>query len=508
MKMFTFTLTNENINKHLMMAEAKAEKARADRKMLRKALLSLEEVLLNYQARFGEEHEVSLKYRNRLSDFLITLDLVGESCNPFESAGNENDILNALNLAPRYSYYSGINRVQLNARINSGRNDFIKIIASVLIGVSLGYLGRMMPINVLETCHLIVQSISNSIFGLMKMIALPVIFLCIIYGILGSGTISSFKEKGRSIIVRMALAIFLMLVFATVVSISSYGIHFVSGNLDNASFKELNDTIFSIIPNNIVTPFMNGDSVKVIILGIVFGCGLLTLGDKVVHISQVIILLKDVCTTIMAWIGKLIPLLVVVVLMDNIWRNSFGPEIFTLWRIMAVYMVIILLILLYYIVRVSSKLRISVGTVVNAVIMPGVKALVSASSMFCIADMEDGLRNNLKVAEDRIDLGIPLGFAFYQPITIMYAVFVLYFAEISAVPVNAVWMVSFLLSCFVTGIAAPPVSGGSVTLLAILFQSLGIADPAIAMAYPLFMLMDYPNTSFRVMTMMLEVAKD
>lgn len=145
---------------------------------------------------------------------------------------------------------------------------------------------------------------------------------------------------------------------------------------------------------------------------------------------------------------------------------------------------------------------------ISAILLPGMKGFVSASSMFCFADMKDGLKEKPGIPDSKVDFGIPLAFAFYQPIVIMYVIFILYFVGASAMPVNASWLLSFFLSCFVTSIAAPPVSGGSVALLAILFSSLGVNDPMIAMAYPLFMFMDYPNTAFRVMTMMLEVAKD
>jgi len=70
------------------------------------------------------------------------------------------------------------------------------------------------------------------------------------------------------------------------------------------------------------------------------------------------------------------------------------------------------------------------------------------------------------------------------------------------------WMISFFLITYVTSISTPPVTGGVVSLLAILFTTLSINDPMTAVAFPLIMLLDYPGTGFRVMAMMLNVAKE
>lgn len=95
-----------------------------------------------------------------------------------------------------------------------------------------------------------------------------------------------------------------------------------------------------------------------IILGIILGCALLALGDKVNLVNQSIGQLKDACSLVMTWVGKLIPLLVVVVLVNNIWSGTIGTEILKLWKIIAAYLVITLLILTVYLSIAARKLKI------------------------------------------------------------------------------------------------------------------------------------------------------
>ena len=50
--------------------------------------LTVEEVLLEYQAKFGEEATYKLKYTKRLSAIRVEIEVAGESFNPLE---NENE---------------------------------------------------------------------------------------------------------------------------------------------------------------------------------------------------------------------------------------------------------------------------------------------------------------------------------------------------------------------------------------------------------------------------------
>lgn len=510
MKIIRFTLTNGNINKYVTLIRQKGIDSKADNTMLVKTCLALEEVLLNYQSQFGSEHEIGLKYKTRFNSLIISLELPGAKTNPIDNDEQDanNVIWNSLNLSPRYSYVLGINRIVFSVEINNGKKDLYVIIAAVIIGILVGCIGSFMPDDVMQPGIMVVQGISGAILGLMQMAALPVIFLCIVSGILGSGTISSFKENGRSLLGKMLLSSLLMLLLTTVVSMLCFGVGFTATDMDSGSLKELLDTVFSIVPDNFIAPFVNGENIKVIIIGLLFGIALLTLGDRVESISRGVFQLKDACSLVMTWIGKLIPLLVAVVLVENIWNGSMGPELLSFWKLVVVYVAICFAVMLYYMLRISRKCHIPLKKVAKAVAAPGMKGFISSSSMFCLVDMTNGLQKDLGISESKVNIGIPLSFAFFQPIVVLYGVFILFFVGLSGTPVNAAWLVSFLLTCFVTSIAAPPVSGGTVTLLAILFSTLGVTGSAIAMAYPLFMLMSYLNAAFRVMTMMLEVAKD
>jgi len=506
----TFPLSNENIDHYVGLVRETGQKKKAERKMLTAVCLTLEEILLNNQTRFGPEQKVRLRLKKRSNRLLILVELSGETYNPLkaEEGALGAFVVSELDLRPWYSYTGGVNRVTLNLIIDEGKRELTAIFLSLVLGIGLGLLGKLLPESVLALSQVVVDAVSSAVFGLMKMAAMPVIFLCVVYGILGTGDIRVFRESGLRVLGKLLLSVLSMLLFVSLVSVIVFGIRPVSADTDVSSFTTLVSTIFSVIPDNIFAPFMNGDNVKIIVLGVIFGCALLALGEKsdlVVDLSRQ---LKDVCSLVMVWVGRLIPLLIVTVLINLVWSGKFDRTLLQLWKIIAVYFGCALLFLLAKIIRVSRIRKIPVSEVVNAVMIPGVKGLVSGSSIFCYSDMEDGLRNKLHMPESTTGFGLPIGFAFYQPLGGLFGVIMLYYAGVSGLTVDAGWLVSYLLLCFITSMAAPPVSGSTISLLAVLFTSLGITDPGTALVFPLYMLLDYPQTSSRVMLLMLDLAKE
>jgi len=505
----TFELTNEAINDSVEEIRKFAESKKAEHREVQSLCLTLEEVLVNLQSHFGCDYPVRLKTKKSSGSLFLYLDVSGKSFNPLENGeeGTETFIINALNMAPTYSYANGNNRIAFRLSVNQGAKELKTIFAALLIGVAIGLCGKLLPDGIMQSCQTVISAISDAIFGLMSMSALPVIFLCVVYGILGCGTIASFKENGLRILRKYLLSMVLLLTVGTAVSIVFFGLKVSFGVSGSTSVNTMVDTLFSIIPDNIFAPFMNGDNVKVIMLGVIFGCATLALGDRVNMVGQLCGQLKEICSLVMMGIGKMIPVLVVVVLVDNIWNGSIGPDMFMLWKIVLVYVVTIIITLCAGIALAARATKHSFAATLKSLIMPGIKGFVSASSMFCFSDMTETLQKDLGVSKSTVSFGLPLGMAFYQPIIVLYGVFVLYFAGVGGIQIDLTWLLSYFLICFVISIAAPPVSGGSLSLLAILFAYFGISEGANAVAFPLFLLLDYPNTAFRVMMLIVKVAQ-
>lgn len=506
-----YPLSLQGIADCIEQMEEYGELCQVNHRMLVMSRLSIEELLINFLNHFKEETSFMLQIRKRFGNLYIVIDVKGEMFDPLLSGSEMSDehsyILSKLDVLPRYRYTGGRNRLITTLKAKSQISDPVFLGMMILFGVFVGLIGNVLPPPVVNAGRILFSALSDGIFGMLRMISMPVVFLCVIYGITQSGSLSSFKTSGLRLLGQMLLTMLLLLVTVTVVAIPAFGLHFQETGFSMESMEMIVGTLFSIVPDNLVSPFLNGDSIKVIIMGIVFGCALLALEEKAGLVQEVTHQLSDACTLIMEWIGKTIPLLVFTLLVLNIWDGTFSNGLSGSWKIFAVYLPLTAFFVLADALLTAHTKKIPVSRVLHAIAKPGLNGLVSASSMFCYTYMDSALKKDLKVPEKKVDIGIAMAIAFFHPQLTLTGLLLLYYAGESAVAINGFWMLSYFLICFIVVMATPPISGGVVALLAIMFSSLGIDEGLLALACPISMLLDYPGTSSRVMMIVMEIAR-
>ena len=80
-----------------------------------------------------------------------------------------------------------------------------------------------------------------------------------------------------------------------------------------------------------------------------------------------------------------------------------------------------------------------------------------------------------------------------------------FLAENSGVTADTSWWIILVLVSALLAIATPPVAGGVLSCLSILMLQLQIPQEALALGVTLLMLMDFPSTAVRVLTLHLEM---
>jgi len=510
-----FILTNTQIDQCLQAVRKAAEQCHIEHRTLTRALLALEECLLNNQAYFGEGVVFSLHLQFRFGQLEVTTSLKGASFQPLHPPTQadqtdemniyEWDILQALDFTPRLRYANGTNYISFSLHPKTAVAQPVKLLLVLVAGVLTGLAGKVLPEQIRSLSDILFSNISEGISGLMNMAATPVIFLCVIYGILESGSLYRFKTNGIRILGKMMGSLLLSLIGTVGLCIAVYGIKLQPAGSGSDTFETVVHSVFSILPDNFLNPFVLGDNTKIIILGILIGCALLVSQNKADHYRSACSQLRDLFTLIMSWVGKLVPLLVYCMLVLNIWNGTMQTELFSAWRIVAVFFAVFTAAFGVNLIRTARRLQISPFAVARAVLPVGLKGLVTSSTLFCYSDMENVLKKRLQVSPYLSDFGLPLGLAFYQPMMLIYTATLLYFSEVNGISVQFGWLVSLLLVCFVTGIAVPPVTGGCTTLLAMLFSGLGFTR-GLDIALPLLLLLDYPYTCYRTVLLILQLA--
>lgn len=91
-----YNFSNSNIDLACKEVGEFLSKAGVERRDLLRIKLTVEEVLLEYQARFGEQANFKLKLVKRLFSIKVEIIVAGESYNALHKNSDENDVIQAL----------------------------------------------------------------------------------------------------------------------------------------------------------------------------------------------------------------------------------------------------------------------------------------------------------------------------------------------------------------------------------------------------------------------------
>ncbi|MBR2039609.1 MAG: hypothetical protein IJ947_04375 [Phascolarctobacterium sp.] len=149
-----YLLTNSNIDIISDEIGAFLDKCKVDRKDAMRIKLAVEETLLSYQERFGEDKEISLVSRKRLGRPRIGISIIGERFNPFENINNEkaeledsavlHGILTNMGIAPNWEYKNGVNLIAFTPK-RKPPSQIAQLGISIVAAVVCGFLCMLLP---------------------------------------------------------------------------------------------------------------------------------------------------------------------------------------------------------------------------------------------------------------------------------------------------------------------------------------------------------------------------
>ena len=165
--------------------------------------------MLTWQEHLGKEKVYRLTVTQRFRTVQIYLEVAGER---FDPTDNENlseyshTILSRLGLSPAFSYRKGYNTLCYCWKLGES-NPLVPIAAAKALAVILGFLGSYLAPQTREFISVqILQRLQDTFFGVLSMVAMPLIFCSLITGICGIGDTATFSGTGMRLIVRYYIA--------------------------------------------------------------------------------------------------------------------------------------------------------------------------------------------------------------------------------------------------------------------------------------------------------------
>ncbi|MBQ1436163.1 MAG: cation:dicarboxylase symporter family transporter [Clostridia bacterium] len=482
-----------------------------ERREMQRIRLTAEELLIRIREKLGDNAEVRAGIGRQYGKYVLNLRYGGEPFDP--TVTNEDDwsvnILKTLGIAPAWSYRMKTNRVTLTLRDRKKPSSLAGILIAVAAAVILGFAGGAMPDAVTQAADtLLISPLMNAFLGLLNTFAGLMVGVTICSGILGVGDTASFGRLGKGVMLRFIVILFITAVFSLAGAAPLMGLDLSAssggGEMQAAKISEM---IFGILPHDPVGPFLQGNTLQIIVIAVIAGMGLLYLGERTANIHILVEEAALLFGRITSGVCAFIPVFVFCALVHQFWSGSIGTML-TLWKPVCVYTPLIIVWSAAMIIITAIKTKCPPGVLFKKILPPFAVAFSTASSMSVFGLSMDVCRKKLGINESLLKFGYPIGAVVFMPSAVIHlCVLACYFANEYAMEVSVPWLVMAAITSVLLSVAIPPIPGAMLIVYSVLFAQLGMPPEALVIAAALDILYDHLNTGFDILLLITELTR-
>ena len=482
----------------------------AKRREILRIRLAAEDVLTLWKNTPGSASVCGVQYCVRLGQRSIRLSVTGSDINPNAECGqNELDaagnvILEGLGLSPVHRYEKGVNQVDF--RVPGKKvHQLWWITLSAVLAVVFGLLTLYLPGNMQRLfTEQIASPTLNVLLGMLTGVAMPMIFLSICTGILGIGSVAALGRIGKKFLLRF-LGVTFVVAALTVAAIGWY-FPLSGGNAaESGGFQEIFNLVLQMVPTNLVSPFLDGNALQLILLGLCLGTALLVLGERAQEVSAVVRQADDTISLLMGGINRLIPLFVFLTfygLAVSADVSKLGGAV----EILVLTAALCLVLALTFTIIVCMRCHVSMGTLIRKTLPVFLLAFSTSSSAASFPLRLEICEKHLGVAGEAARFSVSLAQTLFKPTgCIFYGVSALCVASAYGVPITPLWLVLCVLVSGILTIATPPVAGGTKMAYSALFLQLGIPAEGLVLVLAAEPIVDFLLTAVNSHTQMMLV---
>ena len=477
------------------------EQAAVNRKDIIRLRLAVEEILGLWKSREENETVCTFRCGTRMGRMYIEITAPGKRIDPDEAAVDLagqmlcSNLLAQAGLSPVYSYHDGINRLALYPSKPQKISPLLQLLLAILSAVVVGAVLLALPAPVGEVAVGVVNPLFTAMMGILQALASPMIFLSVCWGIINIGDIHMLGRIGKTVLFRFLGAVFLLTAVTAVFLVWMFRPESGMASMGENAAAQIYSMILGIIPTNIITPFLEGNSLQIIFMAICAGLVLLALGEKS---SSLRVLLGQINTAVqfmMEIVSRYISLFVFVSLLSLMLSDALsnlGGVVKGLLLGIAACVAWPLL----YALWASLRLKVSFPMVLRKQLPTYLIALSTASSSAALSSNLETCERRLGISGRIVHFAVPLGQVMFKTGgAVGFFVLALGLAEFYEVAMPLPWVITGVLTAGLLAIAAPPVPGGSLTCYTVLLAQLGIPDAAIGLAVAGNVLLDFFMTS-------------
>ena len=355
----------------------------------------------------------------------------------------------------------------------------------IVLALVLGVLTGLLLMNHVEFATTYIKPFGTIFLNLLKFIVVPIVLLSIMCGVMSMKDIKKVGSIGGKTVV------FYMLTTAGATTIG-----LAIANLLKGSFKVLKttgleytaaepvsfmDTLVNIFPSNAFSALAEGNMLQVIVIALLFGFGVVMVGEKAGPAKAVIEALNEVAIKVMDMIIKLSPIGVYCLITPVIAENG-AAVIGSLAAVIGVaYLCYFLHMILVYSGAVKLLANISPLKFFKSMSPAMIFAFSSASSVGTLPiNME--CCEEMGVSKEITSFVLPLGATINMDGTAIYqGVSAVFIATCFGIDLTFVQMLTIVLTATIASIGTAGVPGAGVVMLTMVLQSVGLPIEGVAL---------------------------
>lgn len=518
MKKFTLKAQINNIPEAVSLTQDYLKSLKLKNDAVLSALFSLEDVLSSLINHSSPSEDLSIKIFSYFGNISVRILCKGtafgidELQNQYVFADLDEDEENVIQeliakvLGDNISinHKNGINHVQINVK-KSPYRQLINTLFALIGGIVFGLLLKSVLSD--EINLMLVNSLFSPVYTMflnaLKMIVGPLVLFSI------ASSISEFDNL-RSL-GKIAGKVMLMYVFTSLLAIITGRIAYFIAPVGNSELMNmvsqnaavtpsvsvsLKNTIMNIIPNNIISPFLNGDMLQIIFMAVLLGVGTSLFHNE--KLNEAVKIINGLMSKITAVIISFMPIavlcsmtkMIVTIDMSNIMSVFAWVPVCYLGHFMMIAVYMLLMVVLTGLNPLKFLKKFS-GVMLTGFSTASSNATMPSSMKAC--------DEKLGIASRIYSFSIPLGATINMDgscVTLIITAF--YMARIFGVEINGTELFTIFMMIMVLSMGAPGVPGGNLICISILLPCIGIPSDAIGIIMGVYSLVGMSQTMTNV----------
>ena len=472
--------------------------------------VTVEELAANLCRHGDGQLRTELAFLRRFGRSRLRIRYGGERYDPTIQRGGELEEFTALILArtgisPSWRWRDGKNELLIHVSDPKRRPELLMLGCVALAAVT-GLLGPMIPEGIRSAVSDYVLSfLADGFLRLLGTFIGLMIFLTVITGICGIGSAAALGRIGKQMMTRFLVITFLLCGLLTGAVRFFFPLGPGTGG-GGSGLRSVADMLFNILPSDPVRPFLEGNTLQIVLLASIVGVLLLLTGSRTEALRSLISQAQILVMRCVTAVCSLLPIYIFSSLVRQLWTGGaglltrFGKPLALCAGLSAAalagYLTVTCLIL---------KVR---PSVLSRKLLPVFLIGVSTSS-FSAAFVTGMEINEKKLGIDPAfsRMAYPIGgILFAASFSLIYVITGAFMAECAGLQADAAWWIMLWIVSSLLAMSTPPVAGGMISGLSVLMAQLRIPPESLAVGVALSLFLDFMCTGTRIPILHMELS--